>query len=316
MTARRVTITKLEGAQNDFILIDGLAQRMNGLGREWPRMAAAVCDRASALGADGLLVLERSLRADVRMRIFNPDGSEPSMCGNGIRCLAWHVHRHHLKARHFSIETAAGIKYAEVVGDHRVRVNMGLPRFLKCVSLSMVRHQELGGGTHADLIDSGVPHLVCWVKKVDLVDVDRLGRALRRDRRFRPHGTNVDFVEQRSAQARYDKSLQAVVHAYRLRMRTYERGVEHETKACGTGAVAAAAALVHAWMPLATSLGRESDVIRSIVDVRLPGGTLQVRLSAKYLFDHDRLIFGNAFLEGPVRQLSRHTLTWTGRSFS
>ena len=89
--SQHIPFTKIVGTGNDFVLIDAVRRQFNGLAGQWPRLARTLCSRRRA-DVDGLLVLERSRRADVRMRIFNPDGSEPSMCGNGIRCLAWYAH--------------------------------------------------------------------------------------------------------------------------------------------------------------------------------------------------------------------------------
>ncbi len=306
--------TTLVGTGNDFVLVDTIRHRVAPPRGGWPALAQALCDERRS-GADGPLVLGRSRRADVRMRIFNPDGSEASMCGNGLRCLAWYAHQHRMASQQMTVETGAGVRDAQILRSGRVRVNMGAPRFLKCVSFSRLGGQR---DVEADLIDSGVPHLVCWVRDVDRIDIETLGRRLRFDRQFRPAGTNVDFVEdlktaQRRSRAVYDRGLGEVVERWRLPMRTYERGVEAETQACGTGAVAAAAALAHRRMPPAPVLGRESDLKRCVVDVHVPGGALRVYVAGKSLFDKDRVIFKDAFLEGEARVVSSGTFPGNGR---
>ena len=283
----RIPYTKLVGAGNDFILIDALRHSVRPLQRRWPRLAQAVCDRRQGIGADGLLVLGRSRVADVRMRIFNPDGTEPSMCGNGIRCAAWYVSRQGMAHQQVSIETNAGIKQAQVRSARRIRINMGVPRIL-----------EIMRRTHAVLIDVGVPHLVCWVDDVAAVDVETLGRRLRHHRRFQPNGVNVDFVES----VQEPRRLGATRHDIRLKMRTYERGVEGETRACGTGAVAAAAAAVRG----------QCQAGQFEIAVRVPGGLLRVSLGVRQRTDRG-LVFSSAFLEGGARQVSRGTVTWNGR---
>ena len=316
MTAS-IPFTKLVGTGNDFVLVDTLRHRLDALRPRWSDLALALCDGRRGAGVDGLLLLERSRQADVRMRIFNPDGSEPSMCGNGVRCLAWYAHRSHAATSPMTIETKAGIRRAEVLGSQRVRIDMGTPRVLTRSTVGD-RHPVL----RFDHIDTGVPHLVCWVTKVDRVDVNRLGRRLRHDRRFQPAGTNVDFIQETAPRRLIvDRTIGKMLRHIQLDMRTYERGVEGETLACGTGAVAAAtsAALFSSRGtndqpadPL--HIGRESDLDRYVVDVHVPGGRLQVQLGAKQHFDQRRLVFSHAFLDGTVRQLGRGTFPWNGRS--
>ncbi len=307
----KIPYAELEGTGNDFVLIDAIRHPLRSLDSHWSRLAQQLCDARNGTGTDGLLVLGRSRRADVRMRIFNPDGSEPGMCGNGIRCLAWYANRSGaMRRKVFTIETKAGIKRAEILAGHRVRIDMGPP--------AMLRHWEpttmAGRGvTHCDWVDVGVPHLVCWVLDVRRIDVENLGRRLRRHRRFQPHGTNVDFVQVISAHRVYDAVLGRLVRRSTLKMRTYERGVEEETQACGTGAVAAATAWVHAQL-FPRTLGRESDLVWAQVEVRVPGGRLHVEVGAKALFDRRRLVYAPALLEGPVGERAGGVLTWNGRA--
>jgi diaminopimelate epimerase len=229
-----IRFTKMAGAGNDFVVVDGLRQRLNGLRWAWPRVSRALCDRRRGIGADGLLVLSASRRADARMRVFNPDGSEAAMCGNGARCVAAYLAngagggaRGRGGTRTVTIETGAGLVTASVRGG-RVRMQMPQPSGIRLARRVPVNGRVV---TLAS-VDTGVPHAVVPVRSLERVDVATLGRAIRRHPRFGPRGTNVDFVERVAGRAD------------RIRVRTYERGVEAETLACGTGA--AAAAVIHA----------------------------------------------------------------------
>lgn len=215
----RLPFTKMVGAGNDFIVLDLRHRRVNG---SLPQLARQLCRRGRAIGADGLLTVEPSRRATVKMRILNPDGSQAEMCGNGVRCVAWYAARGHSQ-RHLTIETKAGLIQTTILPLQRVRAVLTTPSPVRQIRLTV-------GGRPFTLsaINTGVPHAVLFVPTIQRADVERLGPAIRRHRRFRPTGTNVDFVQ--------------VVNRHTLRLRTYERGVEAETLACGTGAVAAALA--------------------------------------------------------------------------
>ena len=214
---------KMVGAGNDFLVIDGLAGRraVPRQSDQLRRLAKRMCARETGIGADGLLLLDRSRKADYKMRIINSDGSEAEMCGNGARCLA--VYITHLKKppkKLFRIETLAGIVLGEANGQ-RASVRLSDPKDYQPNIAILVNGQKI----EVSYIDTGVPHTIVFVDGLPNIDVETIGRAVRHHPRFAPRGTNVDFVEQ------IRKNLVAV--------RTYERGVEGETKACGTGAVAA-----------------------------------------------------------------------------
>jgi len=210
--------TKMDGAGNDFILIDNRAGDIK-LNRS---QIARLCDRHRGIGADGILLLENpSDHADFRMRYFNADGGEAEMCGNGARCFARFANKLAGADEKISFETPAGIISAELAGD-LVTLQMTEPTDLR---LSI--HLRIGaekGIVH--FINSGVPHVVVPVAQVGNVDVTREGSAIRYHEMFSPKGANVNFIEKRGA----DK----------IAVRTYERGVEDETLACGTGVVASA----------------------------------------------------------------------------
>ena len=217
---KKMDFTKFVAAGNDFVLIDNRFSRMNGT--RLAVLAKRMCDRKYGAGADGLLFVERSNKADFKMRIFNADGSEPEMCGNGSRCFALYCAK--LKGRSvlaLKIETLAGIISAHV-NKNQVRVNLTAPHGLRLdvpVSVS-------GRTLHVNYIDTGVPHGIIFVEGLPSMEIVDLGRAIRYHKSFAPRGTNVDFVE--------------VTAENSITIRTYERGVEGETLACGTGSVASA----------------------------------------------------------------------------
>lgn len=206
---------KLDAAGNDFVLA---AAPRHGGGALWARR---LCDRRSGVGADGLLVVRRApggLSVDYR----NADGSA-AFCGNGARAAAWWAYRRGWAGRRMTLRTGAGELLARVAGRERVELSMPEPRGVR-LGLAL----RAGGRAFiAHCVDTGVPHAVIPVAGLPDFAVAEFGRAVRRHRLFAPAGTNVDFV------ARDGPGL---------RLRTYERGVEDETWACGTGAVAAAVA--------------------------------------------------------------------------
>lgn len=213
-----ISFWKMNGAGNDFIIID---HRKPLIPEErMAEFARLVCRRKFSVGADGLFLLEPSQRADFRWRFYNADGSEAEMCGNGARCVARFAYMNGLAAARMRFETLAGIIDASVA-DTQVTIRMTPPHSLQLDIEIEVAGQRLT----AHSVNTGVPHLVVFNEDLDGVDVDGLGRALRRHSRFAPAGTNVNFVGRSAGE---------------LRIRTYERGLEAETMACGTGATAAA----------------------------------------------------------------------------
>ena len=199
---------------NDFVVIES-GQKLQGA-QSYKLLAREICDRKFGVGADGLLLLGKSKEAGVRMRIFNADGSEAEMCGNGARCTALYVGSGCKK-----IETKAGIIDTEVNKDN-VRIKLTQPKNLRLNILIKVSGRLI----RASFINTGVPHAVVFTEGLEKIDIANLGRKIRYHKNFAPAGTNVDFVE--------------VLNNNSLKIRTYERGVEDETLACGTGSVAAA----------------------------------------------------------------------------
>ena len=236
--------SKMNGAGNDFVLLDN---RHGALALDKPAIAK-ICDRHRGIGADGLLVVEPAQNgADFRMRYYNSDGGEAEMCGNGARCFAKFAQRVAGRNGEVSFETMAGVIRAQMLGEN-VRIQMSGPH-------SLALNETLRAGTAKIVVHSlntGVPHAVVFTgdctkpserrstsdespagallhalrEDLESVDVRALGRALRFHPHFEPKGTNVNFVMQTGPNA--------------IAIRTYERGVEDETLACGTGMVACA----------------------------------------------------------------------------
>jgi diaminopimelate epimerase len=232
--------SKMVASGNDFVVTEIKNQKSKI--KNLNNLARKICDRKYGVGADGLLVLEKSRRADIRMRIFNPDGSEAEMCGNGARCACLYMsaklpaqplnfrrdpeyregeRREKAKTTKLKIETKAGIIESEV-HDKNVKIKLTDPRDIKLDIPIKINNRSL----RVNFINTGVPHTVVFVDGLREIDVENLGRQIRGHRIFQPAGTNVNFVE--------------VIDEHSLKIRTYERGVEEETLACGTGSVAAA----------------------------------------------------------------------------
>ncbi len=215
----QVFFTKMHGAGNDFVVVDDMDLSFPWRATEW---LVSVASRRRGIGCDGVVLLQPSDDADIRMRFFNPDGSEVDMCGNALRCTAMFAYRHGLAGRSLRIVTRAGILNAENLPDGRVSVLMTPPS-----SRSGPVEIDLGSSVYRSYsVNTGVPHAVIEVEDLESLDVLDAGRKVRRHAEFSPAGTNVDFIH--------------LEDDGRIRIRTYERGVEDETLACGTGVVASA----------------------------------------------------------------------------
>ena len=218
-----IAFTKAVASGNDFVIIDNKNGEMDARDFDYSEMARDICRRKLSVGADGLLVLGDSDGADFKMRIINPDGSEVDMCGNGLRCSALYAFRCGWGDK-LSVETGAGLLEASVNGDD-VRLKMSDPKDAKL-------EIKLGIGSSmmiAHHINTGVPHVVHIVDDLKNYEVTDIGRKIREHKLFAPLGTNANFVGEIK-----DNSAS---------LRTYERGVEDETLACGTGTVASAVVL-------------------------------------------------------------------------
>lgn len=218
----KITFTKMHGAGNDFIMID---DRQGLVPWQDHFLMAALAARRFGVGCEGIILIQASDKADFRMRFLNPDGTEVDMCGNGSRCAAAFAHAIGAAGRTTTMETMCGLMDAEL-GDRGVKVWMPEPT-RKTYGLVV---NACGRAFTGDFMNTGVPHFVVAVDDLPSADVIGWGRTLRQHPAFNPEGTNVSFVAYRAPD--------------RLTMRTYERGVEGESGACGTGAVACAVAAV------------------------------------------------------------------------
>lgn len=210
--------TKMDGAGNDFVMIDN----RGGEVQLQPEQIVRICDRHRGVGADGILLLENGTNgADFRMRYYNRDGGEAEMCGNGARCFARFANKVAGAPDKISFETPAGMIGAQL-HDDLVTLSMSDPTSLRLNQKLQIDGEE----AVVHFINSGVPHVVVPVSRIDVVDVRGQGAAIRRHKNFSPNGANVNFLEKRGSN--------------KIGIRTYERGVEDETLACGTGVVASA----------------------------------------------------------------------------
>lgn len=216
--------SKYVGSGNDFILIDNRNLSFPSDNKLW---ISKLCHRQFGIGADGLILLENSKTADFKMRIFNSDGSEAEMCGNGIRCFYQFLQEVTEISDSQTVETKAGHIYLEksLDGDHSdVKVSMLPPSDIKWNLKVKIDSEEIT--LHS--LNTGVPHVVIFSESINNLDLKKLGSTIRHHPLFQPKGTNVNFVE--------------ILTNNEISIRTYERGVEDETLACGTGATAAAIA--------------------------------------------------------------------------
>lgn len=213
-----MNFTKMNGAGNDFVVVDN----RDGSLQLDKATIARVCDRHRGVGADGLLAVEPAENGgDFRMRYYNADGGEAEMCGNGARCFARFAAKLAGRTDAVSFETMAGVITARLLGEN-VQIQMSDPH-----SLRLHDALDLAGEMHTvHSLNTGVPHAAVFVENLEAVNVQRLGAALRFHAHFAPKGTNANFVKQTGPQT--------------IAIRTYERGVEGETLACGTGMVACA----------------------------------------------------------------------------
>ena len=253
--------TKAVATGNDFVIIDN----RSGDAKDLPALARKLCDRKKAVGADGLLVVETSKKADFKMRILNPDGSEAEMCGNGSRCVALYAASRKISKPQMTIETLAGVLDASVKGD-TVKVKLTDPKDIKwnlCLMINKCPYK-------LNFVDTGVPHVIHFTDDLDKIDVKNLGSHIRHHGEFSPEGTNADFVK--------------LVNKHTIKVRTYERGVEDETLACGTGAVASAI------------ISAEAEKMPSPITVETRSGE-----KIKVYFEIKDGNFRNVYLEGKAQ---------------
>lgn len=264
---------KTSGAGNDFIIIDNRKPVIDE--NRLKALVVGACRRKLSVGADGLILIENSQQVDFRWRFYNADGSEAEMCGNGARCVARVASLLGIGTNgRLRFETAAGVIEAEVFETGNVKIRLtdpSAPTIDREIALS-------SGKTRISCINTGVPHVVMDVPEIALIDVKALGREIRYHADFSPAGTNVNFVTPKETG--------------HLAIRTYERGVEDETLACGTGSTAAA-------LVMAQKLGWPSPVV---IDTR-SGFRLTIH------FDRSDTGFSNLFLEGDARIIYKAELS-------
>ncbi|MGK5595180.1 MAG: diaminopimelate epimerase [Parachlamydiaceae bacterium] len=215
---RELSFSKYSGCGNDFLLIDN---RDLSFPSSASKLIQRLCHHPEGVGADGIVLLETSQVADFKMRIFNADGSEAEMCGNGLRCLKQFIQEQGIFTSPLSIETMQRILQVEMHQD-LVKASMGTPSSMKLGINLLVESTNYV----VHYVDTGVPHLIHFVDDIENVEVLSLGPKLRFHPLFSPKGANANFAQ--------------ITGPSSLRLRTYERGVERETLACGTGATAAA----------------------------------------------------------------------------
>jgi len=261
----KLKFTKLQGNGNDFILIDEYDDVVVPDDKK-VAFAKKYCHRRFGIGGDGVMFLSKSGRAPLRMRIFNEDGSEAEMCGNGIRCFAkYALDRRYIVPGKARIDTMAGVLEVDARienGSTRVKVSMGKPLFERIKIPAQGKGDFFNVPLHGfevSAVNTGVPHAVIFVDNIEDPDLMDVAPRIRFDKVF-PKGANVDFVSRDMGD---------------LRVRTYERGVEGETLSCGTGSVAAAA------------VARHLGIVRDSTTVKTAGGELKVT------FEHDI-----AYMEG------------------
>ncbi|WP_069659601.1 diaminopimelate epimerase [Arcticibacter eurypsychrophilus] len=251
----KVHFYKYQGAGNDFILVDN---RNNSINHQNPALIASLCDRRFGVGGDGLLFLQLKAGFDFEMIYYNADGQPSSMCGNGGRCIV-------AFARHLGV-IGLETNFLAVDGPHYAKISdQG-----DFVSLQMSNVNEISTDGAASVLDTGSPHYVIMASDLENKDVYTEGKAIRYNDTYKEKGININFVEEMDG------------HYF---VRTYERGVEDETFACGTGATAVALAM-------AKSKNQTGD---GSTKIKVLGGKLNVR------FKYDGTNFDSIFLEGPAQ---------------
>lgn len=209
---------KMVASGNDFLVVDN----RRGTVKDAAAFTRNACRPHQGAGADRVLLFESSKKANFRMRIINPDGSEAAACGNGFRCIALYAYEILKYSSRMIFESGSGLIEAEVRQNGQVRVQLVKPKIFEMDGVVEVNKHRL----HFAFLDTGVPHAVIFVKGIEKAEVFETGKAIRHHAHFQPFGTNVNFVE--------------VNGKKEIAVRTYERGVENETLACGTGSTASA----------------------------------------------------------------------------
>jgi diaminopimelate epimerase len=262
---KAVPFVKMVASGNDFVVADNRRKEI----KDPSAFARKICARHTGAGADGVLLVEESRKGGFKMRILNADGSEAEACGNGFRCIARYAKEKMRYPAEFKFESLAGIIRARVKGNV-VCVELVEPSDYYPGKQMIV----MGHRLRYAFINTGVPHTVIFVEGLSKIDVEGLGRAIRYHEVFEPKGTNVNFVEIRGKRD--------------LEIRTYERGVEGETLACGTGSTAAALTAVLAGYAEAPVRVKTKSGEVLTVDFKIKGSRpVQVTLEGKARFVYE-----------------------------
>ena len=248
----KIKFYKYQGAGNDFVMIDN---RENLFDKNNNNLIKKLCDRRFGIGADGLILLEKSNKYDFKMYYYNADGNESTMCGNGGRCIVAFAKKLNLIKNKATFKAIDGIHYAEIIRD--------------LVNLQMIDVEFILENNDYLFLNTGSPHHVTFQDNIDKLNVKEEGRKIRYGKPYFKEGTNVNFVEQ------IDDNV--------FKVRTYERGVEDETLACGTGVTAVAIAAYQA-----------NKTISNHVFLNTLGGMLEVS------FEKDEYEYSKVFLKGPA----------------
>lgn len=250
--------TKISATGNDFILFDNRKGRLNSSDNEFFRR---ICQRRLSVGADGILLINNSDQYDFSLLYFNSDGKIGEMCGNGARAAAYYAYHHNIVTHQITFDVL-GVVYKAKVLKKGVKLSMPPPVQLK-MKPKVVEEPFLQEGAYLNV---GVPHYVLFADNIDNIDVPKIGRKYRYHQAFQPWGTNTNFVQ--------------ICGKRKLKIRTYERGVEEETLACGTGTISSAI------------VANRQKGLQPPIEVEARGGTLQVN------FDDN---LKNVTLTGQVR---------------
>ena len=269
---------KMQGSGNDFVIVDYKEEKLE---YSFKLLSQFLCNRHYGVGADGLIIIDKSEIADFKMRIFNRNGSEAEMCGNGIRCFAKYVYEHgRTRKENFDIETISGIKKVELIVEGKtvisVKVEMGEPIFeYKKIPVIYENQKEKRcieiENKEFYPISLGNPHVVCFTSNVNEINIEEIGKKVENNKYF-PNKTNVEFVQ--------------IINENEIKVRVWERGVG-ETLSCGTGACAAAV----------ISYLYKSTNCDTIVD--LEGGILKIK------YDKEK---NKIYLEGDAKEVFRGNL--------
>lgn len=257
---QKLEFYKMSGTGNDFILVDNRDAKVPD--KDMRHIAERACRRRDSVGADGMIYIVKSDRYDFKWRFFNSDGSEAEMCGNGSRCAARFALLNGIAGEHMTFETIAGPVSADVSG-RSVKVLMPTPKGLK----TDIDIQLKEGWEGISFVNTGVPHVVVQVKDIKNAPVYEQGRFIRYHQMFQPAGTNANFM-----------CLKGKNQIY---VRTYERGVENETLACGTGSIAS------------SLIANVKGLVSSPVTVKTSGGE-----ELKVHFEKKDTDFNKVWLEG------------------